>query len=280
MTARHRRATPGIRDRRHDAVRPQSPPPGPVSAPHRLALAVLIAAYAVTFSILCWIRWRHYLYTDFDLPYPMPQGVAVVIADLAAANVIGSIGPGSTERIRAVLAANQLVPVAASGDLVRFERAPRETLALVAEGGCDRPAPPIVFDGQLAWRGGGLLDSTGAPGGSVRLQTCWERIGTSDRFHGIELWLVDAAGRVRQTRRRELGYVVWPPLSWPAGVPHREDYRMLLDDDLAPGDYTVRMRVIWRGINISGESTSDAPDRSPPGIGIVLGRLNVTTPAR
>ena len=219
-------------------------------------------------------------YTFSERPYPLPQGVAVVIADLAAGNVVGNIGAGSTQRINALLAANQLVPVAAAGDLVRFERAPRETLALVSEGGCDRPVAPIVFDGQLAWEGGGLLDSTAASGGSVRLQTCWERIATSDRFHGMELTLVDAAGRARQTRRRELGYVVWPPLSWPTGIPHREDYRMLLDDDLAPGDYTVRMRVIWRGIDIDGESTSDAPDRSPPGLGVVLGRLTVTAPAR
>src|SRR6185503_19740316 len=88
MTARHRRATPGIRDRRHDAVRPQSPPPGPVSAPHRLALAVLIAAYAVTFSILCWIRWRHYLYTDFDLAI-FAQAVDGILRGTLYSSILG-----------------------------------------------------------------------------------------------------------------------------------------------------------------------------------------------
>jgi uncharacterized membrane protein len=223
-------------------------------------------------------------YTFSARPYPIPQNISGVIADMEAPNVIGSIAPGSTERIRALLSENRLVPVASGGDIVLFERGGGEFRELVSVGaGCDTSAQPIVFDGQLAWRGV-MNEAIAEPGGTVHVRTCWERIATSDRFHGMELTLIDEAGRVRQTRRRDLGYVAWPPLSWPIGVPHREDYQMLLDDDLSPGAYTLRMRVIWRGINIDGESTSDSPDRSPPGSGVVLGRVvvvrNAESPGR
>ncbi len=69
MSRRRRTApagSPGRKPRAASAV-PAARAPGPLPAGHRLALAALIAAYAITFSILCWIRWRYYLYTDFDL---------------------------------------------------------------------------------------------------------------------------------------------------------------------------------------------------------------------
>jgi hypothetical protein len=68
MTKR-RRAAPveSERARRTPAISPPPPELGPVPAGHRVVLWFLIAAYAVTFSVLCGIRWRSYLYTDFDL---------------------------------------------------------------------------------------------------------------------------------------------------------------------------------------------------------------------
>jgi uncharacterized membrane protein len=219
------------------------------------------------------------VYTFSTRPYPMPTGVSVVVADVAAPGVLGIVKPGSLERLIAMLASNQLMPAAVGGDIVRFEST-RVPVPLVTPGGCDTLVEPIVFDGQLAWRGGAILDRSGRAGGSVRIATCWQRTGPSDRYHGMELSLVDAQGRVRQSRRRDLGYLVSPPVAWSPGILYREDHALLLDSDLPPATYTLRMKVTWRGINISGESTSNAPDRSPPGLGILLGRVIVTASAR
>ena len=218
-------------------------------------------------------------YTFSARPYPMPTGVSAVVADVAAPGVLGIVMPGTSERLIAMLTSNQLMAGAVGGDIVRFERT-RFPVPLVTPGGCDTLAEPIVFDNQLAWRGGTVLDPAASPGGTVRIATCWQRTGQSDRFHGMELVLIDAQGRVRQSRRRDLGYLVNPPIAWSPGILYREDYALLVDSDLPPGTYTLRMKVTWRGINISGESTSNAPDRSPPGLGIALGRVTVTAPVR
>lgn len=220
-------------------------------------------------------------YTFSSRPYPVPSGVTAVIADVASPNVLARTGEGTTGRLLTLLAENRLVPAAAEGDVVRFERAPAETVALVAPGSCAGEQAPIVFDGQLAFLGAALADSVSSPGGTLRIATCWQRLAHSDRFHGMELTLADAGGNVRQTRRRDLGYLVAAPFTWPALVPMREHYGMLLDTDLPPGTYTLRMKVIWRGINVSGDSGSDAPpDRYSRQNGTALGRVMVTGPER
>lgn len=221
-------------------------------------------------------------YTFSKRPYPTPSGVATLIADLGSNNVVSLVGPGVTERLIRVLATNRLVPVGEEGDLVRFDQGARDTLALVGEGTCrsDR-ADSILFDQQLRFLGSERIDSLGTAGGSIRIATCWRRITTSDRFHGMELTLVSADGRTRRAHRRDIGYLYAPPLSWPVGVATRENYRLLLDDDMPAGVYRLWMKVVWRGINISGDSQSDAsPDRYRRDLGTALGQVTITRAGR
>ncbi len=217
-------------------------------------------------------------YTFSARPYPSPTGVAALIADLTAIHVTGAVVPETAERLQELVRRNRLAPVAEAGDLVLFLRDARDTLQLVTRGGCATTgAAPVVFDGQLAFLDGALVDSVGRPGGTVALATCWRRTGPIDRFFQTRLDVVDGAGRSVLEHRRDLGYVLWPPHLWALDEPMRENYRLVLTDDLRPGDYRVVMRVLWRYNNGAGSSVPADSSRYTAERGIDLGPLRVVS---
>jgi hypothetical protein len=116
----------------------------------------------------------------------------------------------------------------------------------------------------------------GHPGGTVTVRTCWRRRGLIDRFYQTRFDLVDAAGRSALERRRDLGYLVWPPHVWAENAVMRETYRLVLNDGLRPGDYHVVLRVLWRYKGDTGASVPGDPSRYSPERGIELGTLRVT----
>jgi hypothetical protein len=161
-------------------------------------------------------------------------------------------------------------------DLVLFETHVLAPIDLVA-----RDAPPgdssraLVFDRQLAYLGGRVVDATGTAGGTVTLRTWWRRVGEIDRHYQTRFDLVDASGHVTPGRRRYLGYMLWPPHTWPAGETMRETYRLILYDDVRPGVYGVRMRVVWRNRTGSGAAVPDDSLRFGSEIALELGRIQV-----
>jgi hypothetical protein len=215
-------------------------------------------------------------YTFSSRPYPMPEGVSALIADLAGVNIVPVVESASAGRLRDLTLDNRLAPVMTADDLVLFETDAAAPLDLVR-----RDAPPVdsshalVFDRQLAYLGGRVVEGIGHPGGTVTLSTWWRRDGAIDRHYQTRFDLVDAEGRVIPGLRRYLGYVLWPPHSWPPGVTMRETYRLILYDDLRPGEYGVRMRVVWRNSAGSGAAVPDDASRFTPQIALELGRIRV-----
>ena len=215
-------------------------------------------------------------YTFSTLPYPEPAGVSALIADLAAPNIVGAVVPTTAGRLQRLVQDNRLAPVAAAGDLVLFLRDAPGALELVTRG---TPPPagraPIVFDGQLAFLGGALIDPAGRPGDTVGLYTCWQQADSIDRYFQTRFDVVNSAGRSVAAHQRDLGYLLWPPHLWTRGEPVRENYRLVLNDGLRPGVYHVVMRVMWRAQGSAGPSAPDDPSRYTFERGIDLGRLRV-----
>lgn len=218
-------------------------------------------------------------YTYSSLPYPQPEGVGALVADFGAANVVRSVDGESAGRLQDLVVSNGLTPVSANGDLVLFLQAP-DTLALLAGAPCGDPdGQPVVFDTQLEFLGARALDRDATAGGTVRLQSCWRVRGSIDRFFMIEWDVVDAGGRVMQRTSHSLGYVIYAAHTWPRNVPIREDYRLILADDLAPGVYRIRLRVRWRGLRAEGDSEPGDPAGYDRVTGVEIGRFVLSSAA-
>jgi hypothetical protein len=215
-------------------------------------------------------------YTFSSRPYPLPEGVSALIADVAATNIVNAVVPTTAERLGNLIRRNRLVPVVEAGDLLLLVRDAPDPLELMAHGSCaDTLEAPILFDGQLAFLGGTLADSVARPGGTVTLRTCWRRPGPIHRYFQTRFDLVDAAGRSVFAHPRDLGYLMWPPHLWAQNEAMRETYRLVLTDDLRPGDYDVVLRVLWRYGGAAGASVGDDPSRYSADRGLVLGRVRV-----
>ena len=215
-------------------------------------------------------------YTFSSRPYPPPEGVSALIADMGATNIVGGVVPTTAERLVSLVRRNRLVPVAEAGDLVLWVRDAGDPVDLVTRGSCDVSGrEPITFDGQIEFLGGALGDTAARAGGTVTVRTCWRRRAAIDRFFETEFDLVDAAGRSAFAHRRDLGYLVWPPHVWELNEPMRESYRLILNDDLRAGDYDLMMRVRWRYGRASGASQAGDPSRYSAERGLALGRVRV-----
>ncbi len=217
-------------------------------------------------------------YTLSSRPFPTPQGVSAVVADLSESNVLGAVSPASALRFLEMVRVNQLVPVAAYGDLILWLRGAGDSVDLVRPAAPAREPSPIRFDRQLAFIDGALTDTLGQPGGTVGLSTYWQRTSAIDRFFQVRLDCVDRAGRSRASHDRDLGYVLWPPHLWGINRTVRENYHLVLNGDLPPGDYRVVLRLLERGPGPPELSAADDPTRYSADRGIDLGHLRVEKP--
>ena len=82
-------------------------------------------------------------YTFSTRPYPLPLDIAAVIANTSGRMLTLSIGDGSGERFRALLAANDLHPAAASGEAVLWTRGATDTVELIGLGSATPIARPM-----------------------------------------------------------------------------------------------------------------------------------------
>ena len=215
-------------------------------------------------------------YTFSYRPYPMPTGVSALVANVASVGIMGAVEANTWVKLQELVRFNRLVPVAAEGDLILLLADARDAVELVSKEPCPQAiGSPIGFDHELAFLGGGLVDSIGRPGGLVGLCTCWQRTGRVRRHFSMQFRLLDATGRAAFEHTRDLGYLLFPPQSWQEGVAVREPYRLVLPEDLSPGDYRLALRLLWRAPDEAGKCTPDDPSRYSDDAGIDLGRIRV-----
>ncbi len=221
------------------------------------------------------------LYTYSTQPYPVPAGVAAMIADLGDERLALYVRPGTPLRLRELVDRNHLRPVDAAGDLVLFLREPADTVELLRAG--TPPAPVtrrVVYDRQLACTGFALPESTVTVGGVLPVETYWRRVAPADRHFVMQLVLKDAAGRVVFSRSRHLGYLLYPAAEWPADTTVRETYRLVVPGHVRPGVYTMGLRVGWWRDARPVLSEPDDPGLAERQLLVDLGRFTVTEATR
>jgi len=174
-------------------------------------------------------------YTFSTRPYPVPHDVAAVIANTSGRMLALSIGEHSGERFRALLAANDLHPAAASGEAVLWTRGPRDTVELVGAGSAAAIGPPLGAGRGLALTGLDSLPAQVVAGQPLSFRVAWRRIGPLEAVPPMRLQLIDARGRTVASQAHVPGYGVFLPHEWPEQADVREALRLVLPDDLAPG---------------------------------------------
>jgi uncharacterized membrane protein len=179
--------------------------------------------------------------------YPVPEGVAAAIVDVGRERGFTLVNAGTAQRWRELTARNGLVPADASGDLMLFLAAPAETLALIVQDAAPDTAARVAFLEGVEFLAARIEPARIARGEPVRLSTWWRRFAAPSRFLMTQLVVVNEAGEVVDDRVRYLGYTLAPAQSWAPLVPMREDYRLVLPADLAPGAYTLGMRLWLQG---------------------------------
>lgn len=216
-------------------------------------------------------------YTYSTLAYPVPLGVAAVLADLGSGGLFHLVDAGTSARWRELQRRNHLRPVDAADDVVLFLRDAPDSIELCAPGPCLRErARRVVYDGELAFLGA-EMGGPAAPGERVTFRTCWRRIAPADRFFLTEFVVVDTASRPVLQLWRYLGYTLHPVAGWPADTTMRETYRLALPHGLAPGGYYVGMRLWGRGARQAICEADDPAVRANEGF-VSLGRFEVLPP--
>ncbi|HKQ56536.1 MAG TPA: hypothetical protein VJY35_01595, partial [Candidatus Eisenbacteria bacterium] len=206
----------------------------------------------------------HHIYTGFYTfsteRYPIPDGIAAMLADIGDERLAIYVQPGTAGRLRELVTKNDLHPADAAGDLVLFLRAPRDTVELMRVG-VSAPAGGrrVVYDRQLAFTGFAMPDSTVEVEGVLPLQTFWQRVGKADRQYVTQFVLTDATGKAAFSVARHLGYLLYPLSAWPADTTVRESYRLVVPSHVPPGDYVLGLRVAWWR---EGKPALSAPDDS------------------
>ncbi len=226
----------------------------------------------------------HHLYAGFytfsTQPYPVPTGIAALLADVGDARLATYVKPGTPQRLRDLVARNDLRPVDAAGDLVLFLRAASDTVELFR---ADAPPPAtarnVTYDRQLAFTGISLSESSVAAGGVLPVQTHWRRAAAADRQFMTQLVLQDTEGKAVFSVVRHLGYLLYPVAEWPADTPVRETYRLVVPSHIRPGDYSLGLRVAWWRDGPLALSEPDDPRLREQGLIVPLGRITVTGPA-
>jgi hypothetical protein len=133
-------------------------------------------------------------------------------------------------------------------------------------------APPLHAFGALAFFGGETQAAPAVPGGTFEFRTLWSRTGPIDGVTPVQWRVAAADGRTVDQRTRLLGYLAAPPADWQEGLGVRESYRYPLPADLAPGRYTLAVRV--------GRGDRRALEIPPDAVPVPFAEFTVTAAAR
>ena len=226
----------------------------------------------------------HHLYTGYytfsTQRYPVPDGIEALLADVGDERLSIYVKPGTPDRLRDLVARNDLRPVDAAGDQLLFLRAASDTVELFRAAASEPAvARSVTYDRCLAFRGFSLPESTVAQGDLLALETCWRRVAPADRQFMMQLVVRDLSGRGVFAVARHLGYLLYPAARWPADTTMRETYRMVVPPSLLPGRYSLALRMAWWR---EGPASLSAPDDTTlvaQNLLVPLGSFTVT-PAR
>jgi len=183
--------------------------------------------------------------------FQTPRGVRAVVADADPEATLPSLDLGSAARMRDLVAVNGLRPVAAVGGLSLWMEdggAPADSTARVAIAAPATAPPGLVFDGALVYEGAALAPARGTPGGLLTVRARWRRVAPVARLYVAGFVLTDARGGTALAAPSLVGGLLDPVHLWPAGVPVTATDRLVLPRDLAPGRYSVGLRLgAWDG---------------------------------
>jgi uncharacterized membrane protein len=182
-------------------------------------------------------------YTFSSAPYPVPEGIGAVIADLGAARLLDAVDLGTARRWWDLIAKNGLSPVASADDVVLLLRgAPAADLCSRTEAQPEQPAP-VTFGDSLVCLGHDRAPAPVASGGIVPIRTYWLRTGAVPDLQLAEIVVVDRGGAPLLRRLHFLGYTIHPPREWADREVVRETYRLQLPRTTKPGRYGILLRL-------------------------------------
>lgn len=219
-------------------------------------------------------------YTFSSKPYPLPTGIEALVADLSNPLLREYLRPDSPARLRDLVAVNHLRPAAAAGNNLLLLKGVADTVELVRAG-----VPPpegarrVVYDGQLAFEGCTLGDSSCTAGGILPVETFWRATAAVDRHFVVQLLVRHPVGG-GFTLDRALGHLLYPPATWPRDTTVRETYRLVIPLDSPPGRYTLQMRLGASRGNRQFVSTPDDPRVARSHYLVDLGSFTVAAGAR
>jgi hypothetical protein len=227
----------------------------------------------------------HHLYTGFytfsTKAYPMPTGIHAMLADVGDPMLAKYVKRDTPARLRELAEKNHLHPTDAAGDLLLFTRSAGDTVDLIT---IPAPAPPVVrqanFDGEVVLEGFSLPRPSVDRNGVIPIETYWRRIGASPHLFLVQFLLTDAKGAPAFSTIRHLGYLIYPPYTWPAEVPVRETYRLIVPDYISPGSYTLGVRLLWWDEGRLGVAAVTGPGITNGATPVTLGSFAVERAAR
>jgi uncharacterized membrane protein len=215
-------------------------------------------------------------YTLSDQPYPVPDDVTAVLADLDEGRLFSFEPQDSGRRMQEFLAKNRLQPADAASSVVLWLRDATDPLTLFEP---DAPAPAhprrVEYDDQLAFAGNEEVPASVESGQRLTLRTSWQRLGAVGRLHQAQFFLINEAGNSVFAVSHQIGYGVWPPQEWPRGNTVRETFRLVVPSDVPPGTYRVGFRLLeLSGTSMQVSTTADEETRRHQGV-VLLGSVRV-----
>jgi uncharacterized membrane protein len=183
-------------------------------------------------------------HTFSNRPYPVPDDVTALIADVSHVRLRPYANQTTGERFHGMIERNRLGLVGAAGDLLLYLRDAPDSVRLWQVGEAPVANPHrVVFDRQLAYLGDEYLAATVTPGGLLPIRTFWRKVAPTDSLYVLQFTAYDAGERAAFSHMHYLGYMLHPAGEWPDTTMVAETWRMVVPDDARPGTYMLGMRV-------------------------------------
>jgi hypothetical protein len=130
------------------------------------------------------------------------------------------------------------------------------------------------FGDQIELTRANLYPATLHSGGTLCVELDWRALNTPDGDYTVFVHLVDPSGQVvAQTDLQPQGGFA-PTSQWTAGKPQIDRHGLILPDNLAAGDYTVRLGL-YRSDNQSPLRVTRGENLMPDEIGLNLATLKL-----
>ena len=177
-------------------------------------------------------------------PYPMPDDVTALIADVSHVRIRPYADRATAGRLHELVERNRLGLVGAAGDLLLFLRDAPDSVRIWEVGETPVANPNrLLFDRQLVYLGDEYLASTVEPGGLFPIRTHWRKVAPTDSLYILQVTAFDAGREWAFSTMHYIGYMFHSAGEWPDTTMVTETWRMVVPDDAKPGTYMLTMRV-------------------------------------